>query len=281
METKGRVFAISRAMLRYAVLIIFALITVFPFYWMILTAFRDINNPTLVWPPQFWLTEWHFENLVMVNDIAPFTVYFKNTIIVVLLDLTATMVVVSLAAFGFAHYEFKGREVLFLAVLATMMIPSESLIITNFRTISRLDWIDTYQALFVPYVAGAFSVFLLREAFLSVPRQLYLAAKVDGCSDFRYFLRVLLPISRPTLITVGLLKVIATWNAFLWPLFVTNSRSMRVISYGLINFTAEAGSSNFVMMMAGAIYTVAPMLVLYLIARKQIIEGIAKGGIKG
>jgi len=279
--TVEKAWSATSATIRYAILIIFAIITVFPFYWMLLTSLRDASNPVLTWPPELWLQEWHWENMITVNEIAPFVTYFKNTIIVVLLDLCSTMVVISLAAFGFAHYNFKGREVIFLAVLATMMIPSESLIITNFRTISRLDWMDTYQALFVPYMAGAFSIYLLREAFMSIPRQLYLAAKVDGCSDFKYFIRILLPVSRPTLITVGLLKVIATWNAFLWPLFVTNSRSMRVISYGLVNFTSEAGSSNFVMMMAGAIYTVTPMLVLYLIARKQIIDGIARGGIKG
>ncbi|MCL2497727.1 MAG: carbohydrate ABC transporter permease, partial [Symbiobacteriaceae bacterium] len=165
-------------------------------------------------------------------------------------------------------------------VLATMMIPSESLTIANFRTISRLRWIDTYQALFVPYLAGAFNIYILREAFLAVPRQLYLAAKVDGCSDFTYFLRVLLPICRPSLITIALLKVIATWNAFLWPLFVTNSRSMRVISYGLIAFQHESGS-DYALMMAGSIITILPMLILYFIARRQIIEGIARGGIKG
>ena len=278
---KDKFLSISSATVRYLILAIFAVITLFPFYWMLITSLRDPGNPALSWPPQFWLKEWHWDNFIKVNEIAPFVTYFRNTIIVVIFDLCSTMVVVSMAAFGFAHYEYKGREALFLAVLATMMIPSESLIITNFRTISHLDWMDTYQALFVPYMAGAFNIYILREAFMSVPKQLYLAAKVDGCSDFWYFIRVLLPIAKPTLITVALLKVIATWNAFLWPLFVTNSRSMRLISYGLVNFASEAGSANFVMMMAGAIYTVTPMLILYLIARKQIIEGIARGGIKG
>jgi len=265
--------------IRYAVLILFGATFLFPFYWMVITALRPAGQP-LGWPPVFVPQTFHWENFVRVTEIAPFFTYFKNTLIMVFFDLVLTMVIVALAAFGFAHYEFKGKEALFMMVLTTMMIPSESLTITNYLTISRLKWIDTYQALFMPYVAGAFNIYLLREAFMAVPKQLYLAAKVDGCSDFAYFVKILLPVTRPTLITIALLKTIASWNSFLWPLLVTNSRSMRVVSYGLVNFQSEAGS-DYVLIMAASILTVAPILLLFLFARKQIIEGIAKGGLKG
>lgn len=264
---------------RYALLILFGVVFLFPFYWMIITALREAGQP-LTWPPDLIPKAFHWENFAKVMEIAPFPTYFKNTLIVVFFDLVLSMIVVSLAAFGFAHFEFRGKEILFMLVLATMMIPSESLIITNYRTISSLGWIDTYQAIFLPYLAGAFNIFLLREAFMSVPRQLYLAAKIDGCSDFAYFIKILLPITRPTLITIALLKAIASWNSFMWPLLVTNSRSMRVISYGLVNFQNEA-NSDYVLMMAASIVTIAPILLLFLIARKQIIDGIAKGGLKG
>ena len=265
--------------IRYAILLLFGATFLFPFYWMIITALRPAGQP-LGWPPVLVPQTFHWENFVRVTEIAPFFTYFKNTLIMVFFDLILTMIIVALAAFGFAHYEFKGKEALFMMVLTTMMIPSESLTITNYLTISRLKWIDTYQALFMPYVAGAFNIYLLREAFMAVPKQLYLAAKVDGCSDFAYFVKILLPVTRPTLITIALLKTISSWNSFLWPLLVTNSRSMRVVSYGLVNFQSEAGS-DYVLIMAASILTVAPILLLFLFARKQIIEGIAKGGLKG
>ena len=263
----------------YIILIFFAFITLFPFYWMILTSLKDPNN-YIAWPPEFWPKQLHFENFKRVLEIAPFGTYITNTLIVVAADLFFNTIIVTLAAFGFAHYTFKGREFFFLLILATMMIPSESLIIANFRTIAQLKLIDTYWAVFLPYMASAFNIYLLREAFRSVPRQMYLAAKIDGCSDFGYFIKILLPICRPTLITISLLKIIGSWNAFLWPLLVTNSRSMRTISYGLVNFQTEA-SSNFALIMAASLYTVVPMLLLYIFARKKIIEGIAKGGVKG
>lgn len=263
----------------YIILVFFAVITLFPFYWMIITALKD-SNSALRWPPELWPKTLHFENFSRLMKAAPFGRYFTNSVIVVILDLSVSMIVMSLAAFGFAHYQFKGKEFLFMIFLATMMIPSEALIITNFRTVAKLGWFDTYHVLFVPYIASVFYIFLLRQSFESVPKQLYLAAKVDGCSDFKYFLKILLPIARPMLITIAILKVIASWNSFMWPLLVTNTSKMRVISYGLVAFQSEAGN-DFPLMMAASIFTVGPMIILYLIARKKIIDGIAKGGIKG
>ncbi|NLN83726.1 MAG: carbohydrate ABC transporter permease [Firmicutes bacterium] len=263
----------------YLILFFFALVTLFPFYWMIITALKD-SNSALRWPPELWPKTFHWENFDRLLKAAPFGRYFMNSVIVVILDLSISMIVMSFAAFGFAHYNFRGKEILFMLFLATMMIPGEALIITNFRTVAKLGWFDTYHVLFVPYIASVFYIYLLRQAFESVPKQLYLAAKVDGCSDFKYFLKVLLPIARPMLITIVILKVIASWNSFMWPLLVTNSSRMRVISYGLVAFQSEAGN-DFPLMMAASIFTVGPMIILYLIARKKIIDGIAKGGIKG
>jgi len=263
----------------YLILGFFAVITLFPFYWMTITALQD-SNAAVTWPPQLWPKVLHWENFSRLLEAAPFGRYFMNSVVVVIMDLAVSLPVMSLAAFGFAHYQFKGKEPIFMLFLATMMIPSESLIITNFRTVARLGWFDTYHVLFLPYVASVFYIYLLRQAFESVPKQLYLAAKIDGCSDFQYFLKILLPIAKPMMITIGILKIIASWNSFMWPLLVTNTNRMRVISYGLVAFQSEAGN-DFPLMMAASIFTVAPMVILYLIARKKIIDGIARGGIKG
>lgn len=263
----------------YLILGFFAVITLFPFYWMAITALQD-SNAAVLWPPELWPKTFHWENFSRLMEAAPFGRYFLNSVIVVLMDLSVSMIVMSCAAFGFSHYQFKGKESLFLLFMMTMMVPSEALIITNFRTVAKLGWFDTYHVLFLPYIASVFYIYLLRQSFESVPKQLYLAAKVDGCSDFQYFLKILIPIAKPMMITIAILKIIASWNSFMWPLLVTNTGKMRVISYGLVAFQSEAGS-DFPLMMAASIFTVAPMIILYLIARKKIIDGIARGGIKG
>jgi len=265
--------------LAYFILGLFAVITLFPFYWMAITALRD-SASAITWPPELWPSEFHWENFSRLLAAAPFGLYFWNSVIVAIMDLFVSLIVMTCAAFAFAHYEFRGKETLFLLFLATMMVPSEALIITNFRTVAALGWFDTYHVLFLPYVASVFYIYLLRQSFESVPKQLYLAAKVDGCSDFGYFLKILLPISKPMIITIAILKVIASWNSFMWPLLVTNTSRMRVISYGLVAFQSESGS-DFPLMMAASVFTVGPMIILYLIARKKIIEGIALGGLKG
>ena len=185
-----------------------------------------------------------------------------------------------LASFGFSRLKFPGRDVIFGILLATLMIPGEMLIITNFVTISRLGWMDTRAALIVPFMASVFYIYLLRQFFLKVPDTLYFAAKVDACSDWRYLWKVMVPINKQAISTIAILNAIACWNAFLWPLMVTNSESKRVLSIGLVQFQTEAGT-DFELLMAAASMLVLPIMLMYLFMHKQIIRGVTQSGIKG
>jgi multiple sugar transport system permease protein len=230
-------------------------------------------------------------------SVAPFVIYFQNTVIVSVLNSILTLLTTILAAFAFSQFTFKGRDTIFALLLATLMIPSELLIITNYSTVVQLGrWnktltdsfsfiprvigIDTYGALIVPFIASIFYIYLLRQFFNQIPRQLYLAAKVDGCSDWKYMWTIMVPNSINALITIGLFNFIASWNAYIWPLLVTNKIEMRVLSIGLRYFTGEAGSDYHLLMAAGT-FVVMPLLVLYLFTRRFIIAGVARSGIKG
>jgi multiple sugar transport system permease protein len=294
------VVAVLRIVSIYALLIVGSTVMIFPFFWMISGSFKTLQE--IITVPLVWLPSTiNFVNYQEALRAAPFVTYFQNTVIVAVANTILTLLTTILAAFAFSQFTFKGRDLLFSILLATLMIPSELLIITNYTTVVQLGrWnrtlleqysflpqvagriigIDTYGALVIPFIASIFYIYLLRQFFNQIPRQLYLAAKVDGCSDWKYMWTIMVPNSINALITIGLFNFIASWNAYIWPLLVTNRNDMRVLSIGLRYFTGDAGSEYHLLMAAGT-FVVMPLLILYLFTRRFIIAGVARSGIKG
>ena len=265
--------------LKYFVLVAFAIITLFPFYWMIASSFKD-SFEVIQTPPTMFPNKILWENYSTAFSMAPFGRYFLNTILVTILSIVSTVIIAILSAFAFSHLEFKGRDLIFSLFLASMMIPGEVLIVTNFKTISQLGLMDTYSALFVPYMANVLYIYMLREFFLKIPKQLYYAAKVDGSSDWKFLWRIVVPMAKPSIITICILVGINSWNAFLWPLLVTNKESMRLLATGLTAFQSDAGNQYELLMAASTIITM-PIVVVYIFLHKKIMSGISIGGIKG
>ena len=265
--------------IKYIVLVIFAIVTLFPFYWMIASSLKS-SFEVIQTPPTLIPNEIMWQNYSTALKMAPFARYFLNTIIVTILSIVSTVIIAILSAFAFSHLEIKGRDMIFSIFLASMMIPGEVLIVTNFKTISVLKWIDTYQALFVPYMANVLYIYMLREFFLKIPKQLYYAAKVDGSSDWKFLWRIVVPMAKPSIITICILVGINSWNAFLWPLLVTNSEKMRVLANGLTAFQSDAGNQYELLMAASTIITM-PIVLVYIFLHKKIMNGISIGGIKG
>ena len=268
-----------RVAIKYFLLVIFAIITVFPFYWMISSSlksgFEVIQTPPTMLPEKVMLS-----NYSTAFSMAPFGRYFINTIIVTALSIISTVVISILSAFAFSHLEFKGRDLIFSIFIASMMIPGEVLIVNNFKTISNLGMIDTYTSLFIPYAASVLYIYMLREFFLTVPKPLYYAAKIDGAGDWKFLWKVLVPIAKPSIITISILVGINSWNAFLWPLLVTNNENMRVLATGLTAFQSDAGNQYELLMAASSIITV-PIVGVYIFLHKKIMNGISLGGTKG
>ncbi len=256
-----------------------AMITLLPFVWMILTSLKDAGEIVQM-PPTFFPSVWHFDNYLKAFAAAPFGQYFINTLFVTIVGTILTVFITILTAFGFSRLRFPGRDVIFSILLATLMIPGEMLIITNFVTVSKLGWVDTREALIFPWIANVFYIYLLRQFFMQMPDALYYAAKVDACSDWRYLWKIMVPNNRHAISTIAILNAIGCWNAFLWPLIVTNSESKRVLSIGLVRFQTEAGT-HFELLMAASAILVVPMIILYLLLRNQIISGVTRSGIKG
>ena len=268
-----------RVAIKYFLLVIFAIITVFPFYWMISSSLKS-GFEVIQTPPTMLPENVMWSNYSTAFSMAPFGRYFINTIIVTVLSIVSTVVISILSAFAFSHLEFKGRDLIFSIFIASMMIPGEVLIVNNFKTISNLGMIDTYTSLFIPYAASVLYIYMLREFFLTVPKQLYYAAKVDGASDWKFLWSILVPIAKPSIITICILVGINSWNAFLWPLLVTNSVDMRLVANGLTAFQSDAGNSYELLMAASTIITL-PILIIYIFLHKKIMSGISIGGIKG
>ena len=268
-----------RVAIKYFLLVIFAIITVFPFYWMISSSLK--SGFEVIQPPPTMLPE-HvmWSNYSTAFSMAPFGRYFINTIIVTVLSIVSTVVISILSAFAFSHLEFKGRDLIFSIFIASMMIPGEVLIVNNFKTISNLGMIDTYTSLFIPYAASVLYIYMLREFFLTVPKPLYYAAKIDGAGDWKFLWKVLVPIAKPSIITISILVGINSWNAFLWPLLVTNNENMRVLATGLTAFQSDAGNQYELLMAASSIITV-PIVGVYVFLHKKIMNGISLGGTKG
>lgn len=263
----------------YIVLTIGAVTMLLPFFWMISTSFKT-GFESLQTPPT-WLPaklQWH--NWVAAWQAAPFTTYLINSVLVSVVTTLGQLFTAILAAFAFAKLNFSGKKIIFSILLATMMVPAEMLIIPNFVTLSQMKLINTYGALIIPWLASFFAVFTLRQSFMSVPDQLYYAAKIDGASDWKFLWRILVPNAKSAITTIGLLQIIGSWNAFMWPLIATNTESMRTLPVGLQAFSSESGIS-YPELMAASTFVILPMVILYLFLNKYVIAGVANGGLKG
>ena len=264
----------------YTLLAVGAVIMVFPFYWMITSSFKTRVEASR-FPPEFWPSNiLNIDNYRMAFKQAPFAQYFVNSIIVCVCSVAVVTITTILASFAFSRLKFPGRELIFSALLSMMMLPFEMLVITNYTTIIRLNMNDTLAALIVPFISSIFYTYIMRNFFASIPDSLYWSARVDGCSNWRYLWRVMVPIARPSLVTVVLLNALASWNSFMWPLLVIKTKVNRTLPFGLYAFTTEAGAYQELIMAASTV-VVIPMIILFLFARKQILRGVARGGIKG
>ncbi|MBQ8255063.1 MAG: carbohydrate ABC transporter permease [Clostridia bacterium] len=267
--------------LTYAFLFLIAIIVLFPFYWMIISSLKSLDEYKLSVPTLFPREIlWH--NYVEAFDAANLGTLFKNTVIVGVVSTLLSLVITVLSAFAFARLEFKGKNALFAALLGTMMIPGELFTITNYQTVNEFGWMDTYTVLIVPFLVSIFYIYLLRQNFLQIPNELYLAAKVDGTSDIKYLWKVMIPLALPTLISITILKMMGAWNSYMWPNLVTKSAEMELITNGLRNaYTDASGDTNFPVQMAAVAIVSAPLFLVFLFLRKYIMKGVSRSGIKG
>ncbi len=250
----------------------------FPFAWMALSSVKR-HAEAISFPPTLLPREWHLENYARVFDAAPFDRYLINSGIQATAIALAVMATSVLAAYAFARLRFRGREALFVLFLATVMVPPEVALIPNFLVVKTLGWYNTYLALIVPPSAHVLSIFLLRQAFRSLPRELYEAALLDGCTHSRYVARIALPLVAPTVAVVGFLAFLRAWNDLLWPLIITSSKDMRTIQVGLMAFSTDAGT-DIPLVMAGSTVAVVPIVLVFLLAQRRIIDTMAHSGLK-
>ena len=268
--------------LTYFFLTIWALIVLFPFYWMILTSVKSYGSYNAEHVPAFFTLSPTLQNYRDAFTTVPLVGYLLNTLIFALAT-TAIMVVVStLAAYAFARLEFRGKNLVFTLFLALMMIPSELVVITNFVTITNMDLRNTFPGLILPSVTSVFYIYLLKENFEQVPDELYRAAKVDGTSDLKYLWKVMIPICRPTIVTIIILKIIECWNSYVWPRLVTDDPSYYLVSNGIQEIRENGfGRENIPAMMAAVVVISVPLIILFLVFRRKIMAGVSQGGIKG
>lgn len=266
----------------YVLLGIWAIVVLFPFYWMLLTSVKSYSSYNSEYIPKFFTLSPTLQNYVDAFTEVPLGQYFLNTVIFTILTTAIMLVVITLAAFAFARLEFKGKNIAFVIFLSLMMIPNELVVITNFVTITELDMRNTFQGLILPSVTSVFYIYLLKENFEQIPDSLYYAAKVDGTSDLKYLLKVMIPISKPTLITVTILKVIECWNSYVWPRLITDDPNFYLVSNGIQEIRENGfGRENIPAMMAAVVVISVPLVVLFLIFHKKIMEGVSRGGTKG
>lgn len=266
----------------WLLLVFWAIVVLFPFYWMLLTSLKSYGAYNSEFVPKLYAEYITFENYVKAFTAVRLSKYFLNTIVFTLAT-TALMLVTSIpAAYAFARMKFKGKDLVFTLFLALMMIPNELVVITNYVTITELGMRNTFSGLILPSVASVFYIYLLKESFEQVPDELYYAAKVDATSDFKYLFKVMIPVCRPTVITVSVLKVIECWNSYVWPRLVTDDEAYYLVSNGIQAIRENGfGRENIPAMMAAVVAVSLPLIVLFLIFRNKIMEGVARGGLKG
>lgn len=277
----------------YTFLVLFGLFVLLPFYWMILTSLKDIaevktSPPSLI----IGFSKMHFwANYSAAWTAAPYWRYMLNTIIVATISTAGTVFTTIFASFAFARLNFKGRDILFLVLISTMMIPGEMFVITNYLTVTRLGWfspiasnqstVDAFLALTMPFMTSVFYIFFLRQAFKQIPDELYLAAKVDGTKDWKYLWKIMVPIASPTIITITILNAMGTWSAYIWPKLVTSREEYRLVTNGLREAYSDAFQILYNQQMAAALIVTAPLLITFMFLKQYIMKGVSRAGIKG
>jgi len=299
-SSRQRVIQFLVKTVTYVFLGLMALIVLFPFYWMVISSLKSLEEYRLS-VPTFWPQQVLVSNYVDAFTTANLGTLFVNTMIVGVISTLLSLVITVLSAFAFARLEFKGRDTMFGLLLATMMIPGELFTITNYGTVNNFfglvtlgkelgldwmvqlgDWTNTFTVLIVPFLVSVFYIYLLRQNFMQIPNELYLAAKVDGTSDLKYLWKVMVPLSLPTLISITILKMMGAWNSYVWPRLVANDEAHRLITNGLRNaFTETTGDVNYPVQMAAVAIVSAPLFLVFVFLRKYIMAGVSRSGIKG
>ena len=280
-SAKQKVVKILVQVALYAFLGVMAIIVLFPFYWMLISSVKSLAEYRLSVPTLFP------RRIILYNYVDAFNTanlgrLFLNTMYVGIVSTLLSLVITVLSAFAFARLEFKGKDALFAALLATMMIPGELFTITNFVTIYNFGWENTFTVLIVPFLVSVFYIYLLKQNFMQIPNELYLAAKVDGTTDLKYLWKVMIPLALPTLISITILKMMGAWNSYVWPRLVANDEAHRLITNGLRNaFTESTGDVNYPVQMAAVAIVSLPLFLVFVFLRKYIMKGVSRSGIKG
>lgn len=281
-EKSAKVRKRVRNVIVYSFLTVWAFIVLFPFYWMLLTSVKSYSAYNSEHIPKFFTMSPTFQNYIDAFTAVPLADYFANTLIFTVITTAVMLVITVLAAFAFARLDFKGKDITFTLFLSLMMIPNELVIITNYVTITNMEMRNTFAGLILPSIMSVFYIYLLKENFEQIPDELYYAAKVDGCSDFKYLTKIMIPICRPTIITIVILKVIECWNSYVWPRLVTDDESYFLVSNGIQAIRESGfGRENIPAMMAAVVVISVPLVVLFLIFHKKIMAGVSRGGMKG
>ena len=282
-SAQQKVWKILGLFLVYAFLIVMAIIVIFPFYWMIISSLKEMSEYRQAIPSLFpkVIDYMNYVEVFTSEDLL-LGQLFSNTVLVGVASTAGGLVITVLSAFAFARLEFKGKNALFAALLATMMIPGELFTITNYQTVYNWGWTETYRVLIIPFMVSVFYIYLLRQNFLQIPNELYLAAKVDGCSDLKYLWKVMIPLAMPTLISITILKMMGAWNSYVWPNLVTKTDAHRLITNGLRNaFANTTGDVNYPVQMAAVAVVSLPLFLVFIFLRKYIMKGVSRSGIKG
>ena len=280
-SSEQKVVRVAVKVMLYAFLIIMALIIIFPFYWMLISSVKSLAEYRLSVPTLF-PREILLSNYVEAFNQASLGRLFLNTLYVGVVSTLLSLVITVLSAFAFARLEFKGKNVLFAALLGTMMIPGELFTITNYATVNAFGWMDSFKVLIIPFLVSVFYIYLLKQNFMQIPNELYLAAKVDGTGDLKYLWKVMIPLSLPTLISITILKMMGAWNSYVWPRLVANDEKYRLITNGLRNaFTESTGDVNIPVQMAAVAIVSFPLFMVFIFLRKYIMKGVSRSGIKG
>ena len=282
-SAQQKVWKILGLFLVYAFLIVMAIIVIFPFYWMIISSLKEMSEYRQAIPSLFpkVIDYMNYVEVFTSEDLL-LGQLFANTVLVGVASTAGGLVITVLSAFAFARLEFKGKNALFAALLATMMIPGELFTITNYQTVYNWGWTETYRVLIIPFMVSGFYIYLLRQNFLQIPNELYLAAKVDGCSDLKYLWKVMIPLALPTIISITILKMMGSWNSYMWPRLVANDDAHRLITNGLRTaFTNAEGVTDIPVQMAAVAVVSLPLFLVFIFLRKYIMKGVSRSGIKG
>lgn len=281
-KKQTKILSIIKKVGIYFGLSVWAFAVLFPFYWMLQNSFKSFTEYSSEFIPKFFPAKIIFDNYVTAFSAVPLMKYILNTLVFTLATTLIMLIVIVLAAFAFARLDFKGKNLAFTLLLALMMIPNELVVITNFVTITDMNLRNTFLGLILPSVTSIFYLYLLKENFAQIPDELYLAAQVDGSTDFGYLMRVMVPISSPTIVTVLILKIIECWNSYVWPRLITDDKAYFLISNGIQEIRENGfGRENVPAMMAAVVIISVPLIVLFLVFKDKIMEGVSRGGTKG